>query len=67
MAGNPPGNECLHPFGVAVGSFVIVNGLGKLETQKLITHRFPLDRINDAFAVAKDKQRTGAIFVGLMV
>lgn len=40
---------------------------GKLETQKLITHRFPLDRINDAFAVAKDKQRTGAIFVGLMV
>lgn len=38
---------------------------GKLQTQKLITHRFPLDRINEAFDVAQDKERTGAIFVGL--
>jgi L-iditol 2-dehydrogenase len=40
---------------------------GKLETQKLITHRFPLDQINQAFDVAQDKERTGAIFVGLMI
>jgi len=38
---------------------------GKLQTQKLITHRFPLDRINDAFEVAQAKERTGAVFVGL--
>jgi 2-desacetyl-2-hydroxyethyl bacteriochlorophyllide A dehydrogenase len=40
---------------------------GKLETQKLITHRFPLDEINQAFDVALDKERTGAIFVGLLI
>ncbi len=40
---------------------------GKLQTQKLITHRFPLDRINEAFDVAQDKGNTGAIFVGLTI
>jgi 2-desacetyl-2-hydroxyethyl bacteriochlorophyllide A dehydrogenase len=40
---------------------------GKLQTQKLITHRFPLDRINEAFDVAQDKERTGAVFVALEV
>lgn len=40
---------------------------GTLQTQKLITHRFPLDRINEAFDVAQDKTRTGAVFVGLEV
>ncbi|KQN94386.1 alcohol dehydrogenase [Sphingomonas sp. Leaf231] len=40
---------------------------GKLKTQELITHRFPLDRINEAFEVAQDRRRTGAIFVGLTV
>jgi len=40
---------------------------GKLQTQKLITHRFPLDRINEAFDVAQDKENTGAIFVGLTI
>lgn len=38
---------------------------GLLKTQELITHRFPLDRINDAFEVAHDRRRTEAIFVGL--
>ena len=38
---------------------------GKLQTQPLITHRFPLDEINHAFQVAQAKAETGAIFVGL--
>lgn len=38
---------------------------GKLQTRKLITRRFPLDRINEAFDFAHDKERTGATFVGL--
>ena len=38
---------------------------GKLKTQPLITHRFPLHRINEAFEVAQAKERTGAIFVML--
>lgn len=40
---------------------------GKLRTDPLITHRFPLERINEAFDVAQDKERTGAIFVCLDV
>ena len=40
---------------------------GKLRTQPLITHRFPLERINEAFDVAQAKEETGAIFVCLDV
>lgn len=40
---------------------------GKLQTQKLITRRFPLDWINQALDVAQDKERTNAIFVGLTI
>lgn len=40
---------------------------GVLQTQALITHRFPLDQINEAFEVAQDRRRTGAIFVGLTI
>lgn len=40
---------------------------GVLKTQQLITHRFPLDRINEAFETAQDRRRTQAIFVGLEV
>jgi L-iditol 2-dehydrogenase len=38
---------------------------GKLDVKPLITHRFELDRINEAFDVAQDKQRTGAVFVAI--
>jgi L-iditol 2-dehydrogenase len=40
---------------------------GKLRTEPLITHRFPLDRINEAFDIAQAKEETGAIFVCLDV
>lgn len=40
---------------------------GKLRTQELITHRFPLDRINEAFETAQAKDTSGAIFVALEI
>lgn len=40
---------------------------GKLNAQKLITHRFPLDDINKAFETAQDKKHTKAVFVALIV
>lgn len=38
---------------------------GKLNAKKLITHRFNLDEINEAFETAQDKEKTHAIFVAL--
>jgi threonine dehydrogenase-like Zn-dependent dehydrogenase len=40
---------------------------GKLNAEKLITHRFPIDRINEAFEVAQKKDETGAVFVALTI
>jgi L-iditol 2-dehydrogenase len=40
---------------------------GKLPVEKLITHRFALDRINEAFDTAERKQETGAVFVALEI
>jgi threonine dehydrogenase-like Zn-dependent dehydrogenase len=36
---------------------------GKVKAAPLITHRFPLDRIVEAFAAADDKRASGAIKV----
>ena len=38
---------------------------GKLNAKKLITHRFELDRINEAFETADAKEKTGAVFVAI--
>jgi L-iditol 2-dehydrogenase len=46
--------------------FKIVTDLlsdGKLHASEMITHRFPLDKINEAFAVAADKRGTNSIKV----
>ncbi|MDR6197768.1 alcohol dehydrogenase [Siphonobacter sp. SORGH_AS_0500] len=40
---------------------------GKLNAEKLITHRFSLDAINEAFETAQDKQKTHAVFVALTI
>ncbi|GGH08870.1 zinc-dependent alcohol dehydrogenase [Mucilaginibacter phyllosphaerae] len=40
---------------------------GKLNAQKLITHSFALDDINQAFDTARKKEETGAIFVALKI
>jgi len=38
---------------------------GKLNASKLITHRFKIDDINEAFETAQNKQQTHAVFVAL--
>ncbi len=48
--------------------FQIVTDLlskGKLHATEMITHRFPLEQINEAFTVAADKQGTKSIKVVL--
>ena len=40
---------------------------GKLNARKLITHRFDLDHIKDAFEAVDAKAETGAVFVTIMI
>jgi L-iditol 2-dehydrogenase len=40
---------------------------GKLDAKKLITHRFSLDQINEAFETADAKEETGAVFVAITI
>ena len=49
------------------GEVVELIAKGKLPVSKLITHRFKLDQINEAFDVANEKERTGAVFVAIEV
>ena len=49
------------------GEIVELIGRGKLPVGKLITHRYALSDINEAFDVANEKDRTGAIFVAITI
>ena len=49
------------------GEVVELIARGKLPVGKLITHRFKLDQINEAFDVAQEKDRTGAVFVAIAI
>jgi L-iditol 2-dehydrogenase len=40
---------------------------GKLDAKRLITHRFDLEHINDAFETADAKAETGAVFVAIRI
>jgi L-iditol 2-dehydrogenase len=49
------------------GEVVELIAKGKLPVNKLITHRFKLDEINEAFDCAQEKERTGAVFVAIEI
>lgn len=38
---------------------------GKMNAKKMISHRFPLSKINEAFDTAQQKESTQAVFVAL--
>ncbi|GGF28481.1 zinc-dependent alcohol dehydrogenase [Flavobacterium limi] len=40
---------------------------GQLNAKKMITHSFPIEQINDAFMVARDKEHSEAVFVALTI
>lgn len=63
----PSASFALHDIDPEQGQVLALVARGVLRTQPLITHRFPLERINEAFDVAQDKERTGAIFVALEI
>jgi L-iditol 2-dehydrogenase len=40
---------------------------GKLKAKKMITHNFPLEKINEGFSTARDKEHSNALFVALTI
>ncbi|VXD00499.1 zinc-dependent alcohol dehydrogenase [Sphingomonas sp. 8AM] len=63
----PSASFALHDIRPEEAEVLDLIARGVLKTQELITHRVPLDRINEAFDTADDKPRTGAIFVAIEV
>jgi L-iditol 2-dehydrogenase len=61
----PSASFAFHDIYPEQGMVVELLAKGKLNAKKLITHRFEIDRINEAFEVAGDKQNTGAVFVAI--
>ncbi|WP_420140077.1 zinc-dependent alcohol dehydrogenase [Sphingomonas sp.] len=61
----PSASFAFHDIYPEQGMVLELLARGKLNAQKLITHRFPIDRINEAFEVADAKERTGAVFVAV--
>lgn len=56
-----------HDIYAEQGQVVELIASGKLPVGKLITHRFKLDQINEAFDTAQDKQNSGAVFVAIEI
>ncbi len=61
----PSASFAWHGLNKEQGEIVELIGRGKLNAARLVTHSFPLDRINEAFACAEDKERTGAVFIAI--
>jgi L-iditol 2-dehydrogenase len=63
----PSASFAFHDLYPEQGQVLELVARGKLRTRELITHRFPLNRINEAFDTAQAKAETGAIFICLMI
>ncbi len=61
----PSASFAFHQIYPEQGMVLELIARGKLPVGKLVTHRFPLDRINEAFDVADRKHETGAVFVAV--
>lgn len=63
----PSASFAFHDIYPEQGMVLDLLAKGKLDARKLITHRFPLDQINQAFEVADAKAETGAVFVAITI
>lgn len=61
----PSASFACHDLDKEQGQVLELIGKGKLDVARLITHRFPLDRINEAFACGECKAQTGAVFIAI--
>ena len=50
-------------LGKEQGQVIELLGKGRLDAERLVIHRCPLERINEAFACAQSKQESGTVFI----
>jgi L-iditol 2-dehydrogenase len=63
----PSASFAFHDIYPEQGMVLELLAKGKLDAKKLITHRFNLDQINEAFETADAKEDTGAVFVAIAI
>ena len=63
----PSASFSFHGLDAEQGMALELLSKGQLNAKKLITHRFGLDQINDAFETAAAKEETGATFVAISI
>ena len=63
----PSASFAMHDIYREQGMVLDLIAKGRIDVKKMITHRFPLDRINEAFDTADRKHETGAVFVAIEI
>jgi L-iditol 2-dehydrogenase len=61
----PSASFAMHDIYREQGMVLDLIAKGRIDVKKLITHRFTLDEINEAFDTADRKEETGAVFVAI--
>lgn len=63
----PSASFAMHDIYREQGMVLDLIAKGRIDVKKMITHRFPIDRINEAFDTADRKEETGAVFVAITI
>jgi L-iditol 2-dehydrogenase len=63
----PSASFSFHGLDAEQGMALELLSKGKLDASRLITHRFGIDQINEAFEAAADKEHTGTTFVAISI
>jgi L-iditol 2-dehydrogenase len=63
----PSASFAMHDIYREQGMVLDLISKGRIDVKKLITHRFSLDQINEAFDTADRKEETGAVFVAISI
>ncbi len=63
----PSASFAMHDIYREQGMVLDLIAKGRIDVKKMITHRFTLDQINEAFDTADRKRETGAVFVAITI
>jgi threonine dehydrogenase-like Zn-dependent dehydrogenase len=63
----PSASFAMHDIYREQGMVLDLIAKGRIDVKKMITHRFDLNQINEAFDVAQDKHNSAAVFVAIHI